>query len=53
MYLKPRLRFSRQTWDCGVIGSPYPKAYGFGYSPKAAYDDWLIQFNRYRLYGGS
>jgi hypothetical protein len=52
MFMKPRLRFSRNVWDCGIPGTAYPTAYGFGYSPQTAYYDWMTQFNRYRLFGG-
>lgn len=50
-FLKPRLRLFRRVWDCGIPGTEGTRAWGFGKSPKSAYDDWLTQFNRYRLFG--
>jgi hypothetical protein len=56
-FLKPRLRYECGVWDCGILGMESQvrvenrRVWGFGYCPKSAYDDWLTQFNRYRLFG--
>jgi hypothetical protein len=53
MFLKPRLRLKHRVWGCGLPNYLQTAIYGLGYTPKEAYDDWLSQFNRYRLFGGS
>ena len=38
--MKPRIIKLRGIWHCGVRGIPN-KRIGVGYTPKAAYLDWL------------
>ena len=39
-FVKPRIIKLRGIWHCGVRGIPN-KRIGVGYTPKAAYLDWL------------
>jgi hypothetical protein len=53
MFLKPRILRDHGVWVCRLRDYRQTRVCGDGYTPKEAYDDWLSQFNRYRLFGGS
>jgi hypothetical protein len=52
--LYPRVAFHKLFWVCRLPGNldiDLCRIKGEDYNPKEAYDDWLTQFNRYRLFG--
>jgi hypothetical protein len=58
--MKPRLRKFMGLWYCGQSRAANPssaRACGIGYTPKAAYDDWWLEYSKisflYPRSGGS